>query len=70
MWPSRFVLPSNPRYSAGARASRSATPGDPSSERTSGVVSRIRGWARGVNRPGDGGTTAFEIGRPSSTQAP
>ncbi len=31
MWPSRRVLPSKPRYSAGARASSSVTPGAPSS---------------------------------------
>ena len=33
------------------------------------VVSRIRGWARGVNRPTGGGDVALEVGRRSSSQA-
>ena len=43
------MLPSKPRYSAGARASSSATSGEPSRPRTSEVVSRIRFGPRIVN---------------------
>ena len=49
MWPSRRVLPSNPRYSAGARASSSATLGAPSIPRTSAVIRCTRLGPRGVN---------------------
>ena len=44
-------------HSAGARASTSETSGEPSSERTSGVVSRILGWARGKRNRNDMRTT-------------
>ena len=49
MWPSRRVFPSNPRYSAGARASRSVVSGEPSRPRMSAVVRRSRFGPRGVN---------------------
>ena len=39
------MFPSWPRYSAGARASRSVTSGDDSNARTSVVVNRIRDWS-------------------------
>ena len=51
MWPSRFVLPSKPRYSAGARASSRVTSGEPSRPRTSDVVSRVRFGPRRVKPP-------------------
>ena len=69
MCPSRFVLPSNPLYSAAARASRSVTSGDPSDARTSPVVSRMRFGPRSDSVVGGGETWAFEIGRPSADQA-
>ena len=69
MWPSRFVLPSNPLYSEGARASSSVTSGAPSRPRTSAVVRHDRFGPRTVKPDGIGLTSAFEIGRPSLTQA-
>src|SRR4029079_995925 len=69
MWPRRLVLPSKPRYSAGARASIRVTSGDPSRPRTSEVVSRARFGPRNVKPVDAGGTRAFETSRPSATQS-
>ena len=65
------MFPSNPRYSAGARASSRVTPGAPSRPRTSDVVRCIRFGPRGVNGvDGFGGGSLGAARRPAGPRSP